>query len=217
MILPTGVDGPRPFEITVRYGRAPARPRYFVRWPRSCPSPGRRSGQSLQPALSKQIRLLERPLRGDLSRGTLAASELTEAGEVLLEPARDVLERWDVGVAVVNDAAGRDRRVLSWESRPASGVIFSGGPWPASPSATRLAAVVGCTRGTMRPPGSPTVTPMLRSSAPGSCGADLVTKVLYREERWVAPQTTTLADQHGSWSGAPTSRHRAPRPPREAP
>jgi DNA-binding transcriptional LysR family regulator len=32
---------------------------------------------------------------------------LTEAGAVLLAHARDVLERWDVGVAAVNPAARR--------------------------------------------------------------------------------------------------------------
>src|SRR4029453_2840571 len=65
-----------------------------------------------QPALSRQIRLLERHLRCDLLVREPRAIRLTSAGEVLLTHAHDVLDRWDVGVAAVNEAAGRDRRVL---------------------------------------------------------------------------------------------------------
>ncbi|MGH9247142.1 MAG: LysR family transcriptional regulator [Acidimicrobiales bacterium] len=65
-----------------------------------------------QPALSKQIRLLERHLRAALFIREPRAVRLTAAGEVLLGHAREVLDRWDAGLADVNDAAAGDRRVL---------------------------------------------------------------------------------------------------------
>src|SRR5918994_6641547 len=65
-----------------------------------------------QPTLSRQIRLLERHLRCDLFVRQARTLRLTEAGAMLLSHARDVLDRWDVGVAAVNEAAGRARRVL---------------------------------------------------------------------------------------------------------
>jgi DNA-binding transcriptional LysR family regulator len=51
-------------------------------------------------------------LRCDLFVREARALRLTEAGAVLVSHARDLLDRWDVGVAAVNEAAGRARRVL---------------------------------------------------------------------------------------------------------
>src|SRR5215831_13719644 len=63
-----------------------------------------------QPALSRQVRLLEHHLRCTLFVREPRVIRLTPAGEVL--HAHDVLDRWDVGVAAVNEAAALDRRVL---------------------------------------------------------------------------------------------------------
>src|ERR671931_2722555 len=65
-----------------------------------------------QPALSKQIRLLERHLRAPLFVREPRSVRLTPVGAELLAHARDVLDRWDAGLAVVNEVAASDRRVL---------------------------------------------------------------------------------------------------------
>ncbi len=65
-----------------------------------------------QPALSKQIRGLERTLRAQLFRRDRRQVELTAAGTALYAVARSLLRDWDDGVAVVSDAAAQDARVL---------------------------------------------------------------------------------------------------------
>jgi DNA-binding transcriptional LysR family regulator len=65
-----------------------------------------------QPALSKQIRGLETTLRAQLFRRDRRRVELTAAGTALHAVARNLLQDWDDGVAVVADAAAQDARVL---------------------------------------------------------------------------------------------------------
>lgn len=65
-----------------------------------------------QPALSKQIHVLEATLRAQLFRRDRRQVELTAAGAALLAVARSLLQDWDDGVAVVGDAAAQDARVL---------------------------------------------------------------------------------------------------------
>jgi DNA-binding transcriptional LysR family regulator len=65
-----------------------------------------------QPALSKQIRSLETTLRAQLFRRDRRQVELTAAGTALYAVARDLLQDWDDGVAVVADAAAQEARVL---------------------------------------------------------------------------------------------------------
>jgi DNA-binding transcriptional LysR family regulator len=65
-----------------------------------------------QPALSKQIRGLETTLRAQLFRRDRRQVELTAAGAALHEVARNLLQDWDDGVAMVGDAAAQDARVL---------------------------------------------------------------------------------------------------------
>jgi len=65
-----------------------------------------------QPALSKQIRGLEATLRAELFRRERRQVGLTAAGAALHEVARDLLQQWDDGVALVGDAAAADARVL---------------------------------------------------------------------------------------------------------
>jgi DNA-binding transcriptional LysR family regulator len=65
-----------------------------------------------QPALSKQIHVLEATLRARLFRRDRRQVELTAAGTALLAVARGLLQDWDDGIAVVGDAAAQDARVL---------------------------------------------------------------------------------------------------------
>ena len=65
-----------------------------------------------QPALSKQIRGLESTLRAQLLRRDRRQVELTAAGAALYAVARNLLQDWDDGVAMVGDAAAQDARVL---------------------------------------------------------------------------------------------------------
>ena len=65
-----------------------------------------------QPALSKQIRGLETTLHAQLFRRDRRQVELTAAGAVLHAVARDLLQDWDDGAAMVGDAAAQDARVL---------------------------------------------------------------------------------------------------------
>jgi DNA-binding transcriptional LysR family regulator len=61
-----------------------------------------------QPALSKQIRGLETTLRAQLFRRDRRQVELTAAGAALHAVARNLLQDWDDGVAMVGDAAAQD-------------------------------------------------------------------------------------------------------------
>ena len=65
-----------------------------------------------QPALSKQIRGLETTLRAQLLRRDRRQVELTAAGAALHAVARNLLQDWDDGVAMVGDAVAQDARVL---------------------------------------------------------------------------------------------------------
>ena len=65
-----------------------------------------------QPALSKQIRMLEAGLRARLFVRSPRGIRLTSAGEMLLVSARAVLSAWDEGAAAVAQAASEETRVL---------------------------------------------------------------------------------------------------------
>jgi len=151
-----------------------------------------------QPALSRQVRLLEHHLRCTLFVREPRVIRLTPAGEVLLAHARDVLDRWDVGVAAVNEAAALDRRVLivgiqtsvgrDLQRRTLAGFAERQPDWRLS---LRLCSW-----------DDPTAGLADRSSdiaflwLPVPADAGLVTEVLYREPRWVAlPDDHHLADR----------------------
>ena len=65
-----------------------------------------------QPALSKQIRTLERQLGAELFRRDRHGVELTAAGEALLPHARRVLAAWEAGAAAVEAAKSAQRSTL---------------------------------------------------------------------------------------------------------
>jgi DNA-binding transcriptional LysR family regulator len=65
-----------------------------------------------QPALSKQIRQLERELRFPLLRRDRRRVELTAAGEVLLPAARDLLAEWEQGLAAATQRASEEAKLL---------------------------------------------------------------------------------------------------------
>ncbi|MFJ6655355.1 LysR family transcriptional regulator [Streptomyces sp. NPDC091377] len=65
-----------------------------------------------QPALSKQIRALERQLGVDLFRRDPQGVTLTPAGEALLPHARRVLDAWARGAAAVEEARAAQRSTL---------------------------------------------------------------------------------------------------------
>lgn len=65
-----------------------------------------------QPAMSKQIRHLERGMRTDLFRRDHRSVELTAAGEALLPLARELVERWDQAQRTTAEAAASDATVL---------------------------------------------------------------------------------------------------------
>lgn len=65
-----------------------------------------------QPALSKQIKNLEEEIGAKLLHRNTAGVALTDAGAVLLEDARDILERVDMATSAARDAAsGRSGRL----------------------------------------------------------------------------------------------------------
>jgi DNA-binding transcriptional LysR family regulator len=146
-----------------------------------------------QPTLSRQIRLLERHLRCDLFVREARALRLTEAGAVLVSHARDVLDRWDVGVAAVNEAAGRARRVLvvgiqtsvgrDLQRRTLAGFADRQPDWRLS---LRLFSWDDPTAGL-----ADRTSDVAFLWLPVPADSDLVTEVLYREERWIA-----LPDDH---------------------
>ncbi|WP_199548310.1 LysR family transcriptional regulator [Streptomyces sp. N35] len=65
-----------------------------------------------QPALSKQIRALERQLGAELFERDRQGVRLTAVGEALLPQARRVLAAWDAGEAAVEAAKVRQRATL---------------------------------------------------------------------------------------------------------
>ncbi len=65
-----------------------------------------------QPSLSKQIRLLERDLGFALFRRDKRTVALTDAGEALLDPARELLSAWDQGTAEATRRARAAAAVL---------------------------------------------------------------------------------------------------------
>ena len=156
-----------------------------------------------QPALSRQIRLLERRLRCDLFVRQARALQLTAAGAVLLTHAGELLGCWDIAEAAVNDAASQDRRVLvvgmqtsvgrDLQRRTLAGFTDLRPDWRLS---LRL-----------YPWDNPTAGLADRSSDVAFVWLpvpdfDLAISVLYREQRWVAlPDDHRLADQVTvSWS-----------------
>ncbi|MEU6085624.1 LysR family transcriptional regulator [Streptomyces sp. NPDC047085] len=66
-----------------------------------------------QPALSKQIRALERQLGAELFRRDRHGVALTAAGEALLPHARAVLAAWEAGAAAVEAAKAAQRSTLT--------------------------------------------------------------------------------------------------------
>jgi DNA-binding transcriptional LysR family regulator len=65
-----------------------------------------------QPALSKQIRMLERQLGAPLFDRDREGVRLTLVGEALLPHARQVLAAWDLGLAEAERAKSRQRATL---------------------------------------------------------------------------------------------------------
>ncbi|WP_079161522.1 LysR family transcriptional regulator [Streptomyces fodineus] len=79
-----------------------------------------------QPALSKQIRALERQLGAELFRRDRHAVALTAAGEALLPHARTVLAAWEAGAAAVDaaKAAQRSTLVVGMSTSPGRGGLL---------------------------------------------------------------------------------------------
>ncbi|MEU9442491.1 LysR family transcriptional regulator [Streptomyces sp. NPDC048304] len=79
-----------------------------------------------QPALSKQIRSLERQLGAELFRRDQHGVALTPAGEALLPHARTVLTAWDAGAAAVEaaKAAQRSTLVVGMSTSPGRGGLL---------------------------------------------------------------------------------------------
>jgi DNA-binding transcriptional LysR family regulator len=76
-----------------------------------------------QPALSKQIRLLERTLGAELFVRDRRAVRLTEAGRTLLPHARRMLEAWDAARVALEEvkAMHRSRLVIGMSTSPGRG------------------------------------------------------------------------------------------------
>ncbi|AKJ13390.1 LysR family transcriptional regulator [Streptomyces incarnatus] len=79
-----------------------------------------------QPALSKQIRALERQLGAELFRRDRHGVALTGAGEALLPHARTVLAAWEAGAAAVEEAkaAQRSSLVVGMSTSPGRGGLL---------------------------------------------------------------------------------------------
>ncbi|WP_330340308.1 LysR family transcriptional regulator [Streptomyces sp. NBC_00557] len=79
-----------------------------------------------QPALSKQIRALERQLGAELFRRDQHGVALTPAGEALLLHARTVLAAWEAGAAAVEAAktAQRSTLVVGMSTSPGRGGLL---------------------------------------------------------------------------------------------
>ncbi|MFE0253660.1 LysR family transcriptional regulator [Streptomyces sp. NPDC059010] len=79
-----------------------------------------------QPALSKQVRALERQLGAELFRRDPQGVTLTEAGTALLPHARRVLDAWSEGSAALEDAraAARGTLVVGMSTSPGRGGLL---------------------------------------------------------------------------------------------
>lgn len=79
-----------------------------------------------QPALSKQVRALERQLSVDLFRRDPQGVRLTDAGTVLLPYARQVLDAWSKGCAALEAAraAARGTLVVGMSTSPGRGGLL---------------------------------------------------------------------------------------------
>ncbi|OIK04519.1 LysR family transcriptional regulator [Streptomyces monashensis] len=79
-----------------------------------------------QPALSKQIRALERQLGAELLRRDRHGVALTAAGAALLPHARNVLSAWEAGAAAVEatEAARRSTLVVGMSTSPGRGGLL---------------------------------------------------------------------------------------------
>ncbi|OIK02493.1 LysR family transcriptional regulator [Streptomyces sp. MUSC 14] len=79
-----------------------------------------------QPALSKQIRALERQLGAELLRRDRHGVALTAAGAALLPHARNVLSAWQAGAAAVEatEAARRSTLVVGMSTSPGRGGLL---------------------------------------------------------------------------------------------
>lgn len=74
-----------------------------------------------QPALSKQIRVLERELGFELLHRTAQGISLTAQGEALLSHVREMLRVWDAGVLEAR-AAGHDELVVGMQTAVGRGI-----------------------------------------------------------------------------------------------
>ncbi|MGW0987262.1 LysR family transcriptional regulator [Streptomyces sp. NPDC002486] len=79
-----------------------------------------------QPALSKQVRALERQLGAELFRRDRHGVELTDAGTALLPHARRLLDTWQEGAAAVDAvrAARRSTLVVGMSTSPVRGGLL---------------------------------------------------------------------------------------------
>jgi DNA-binding transcriptional LysR family regulator len=75
-----------------------------------------------QPALSKQLRALERHVGVTLLDRRPHGVVLTEAGRALLEPARDALAAWDRGRGALRDIAGAGQLVIGMQTAVGRGL-----------------------------------------------------------------------------------------------
>ncbi|MBJ7906964.1 LysR family transcriptional regulator [Streptomyces sp. DSM 110735] len=78
-----------------------------------------------QPALSKQIRMLERQLGTELFRRDRRTVRLTSVGEALLPHARAVLDAWTAAEAAVTEARAAERGtlVIGMSTSPGRGLL----------------------------------------------------------------------------------------------
>ncbi|NMO51307.1 LysR family transcriptional regulator [Actinoplanes sp. TBRC 11911] len=78
-----------------------------------------------QPALSKQVRMLEKQLGAELFRRDRRTVRLTAVGEALLPHARALIAAWEEAVAAVEDAKADERHtlVIGMSTSPSRGIL----------------------------------------------------------------------------------------------